>query len=301
MDSFLHDINYLKVDPLGVYSNGQQENKERNEQFNIEQDEGKTKIQWLGDVNKIIDQSDASVATLAKEGNGTKEKPLNVKTGSKRCLTRNKVFKSKRSAQAVKIMFMARYLCNYCDLYLYSKKNIKAHKDKLHKVKQPKNPSALVKNNSCHIRGKTYKNLDNHPRLVHNSKIHICHHCPYTTRFNTNLAKHITSAHTTDNITTCPYCSKSTKNIKRYLQLNLCDKLEKRIVSSVKCILYDKTFSRKEHMEQHLKSGHLQILDVLCLLCDYKTHCNFNLKVHMTGAHKDPRGPYKVKTRQAVI
>ena len=52
MDSFLHDINYLKVDLLGVYSNGQQENKERNEQFNIEQDEGKTKIQWLGDVKK---------------------------------------------------------------------------------------------------------------------------------------------------------------------------------------------------------------------------------------------------------
>ena len=165
---------------------------------------------------------------------------------------------------------MARYLCNHCDSYLYTKKNIKAHKDELHKIKQLKYESVLVNKKSCRVGGKTYRNVDNHLRLVHNSTLHICHHCPYTTRFNTNLPKYISIAHTTDDITTCPHCVKSTKNIKTHLQQNWCDKPEKRNMFYVKCILCDITFSRKEHIERHFKSVHLQILNVLCLLCDYK-------------------------------
>ena len=69
---------------------------------------------------KIIGRSDASVANLAIEGNGVEEKPLHVKTGSKKCLTTsntgNKVFKSKMSGQSQQhIQCMARYLCNQCD------------------------------------------------------------------------------------------------------------------------------------------------------------------------------------------
>ena len=128
--------------------------------------------------------------------------------------------------------------------------------------------------------------------------IQKCPHCPYITRFASNLTKHITRSHTEDNVTTCPYCAKATKNIKRHLQQNWCDKPEERLVFSVKCARCDKTFSRKEHRERHLKSVHEKILDVLCSLCDYKTHSNFNLRVHMTGSHKGRRGPYKGKAKK---
>ena len=142
--------------------------------------------------------------------------------------------------------------------------------------------------------------------MIHKRKVHgvtkQCLHCGSCFKTNSLLKSHINSTHTKETqiektITTCLYCAKATKNIKRHLQRNRCDKPEKQVVLSVKCDRCDKTFSRREHMRRHMRSVHDKIISFACILCDYMTYSKFNLKVHMTRTHNGlrPRGPYKHK------
>jgi len=167
--------------------------------------------------------------------------------------------------------------CDVCKKSFKNKDFLKKHIESTH------NKTAKE---MCPVCGKIYKNVSNHFRIAHEYMTKQCPHCPYSSKISTDLNRHIQRTHTEDTVTTCLYCGKTTKNIKRHLKINKCDRPEERVFAHIKCDRCDKTFSSKEHMKRHIKRIHDKILDIHCLQCNYKTYSNFNLRIHVTRVHE---------------
>ena len=45
-------------------------------------------------------------------------------------------------------------------------------------------------------------------------------------------------------------------------------------------------FCSKEALKRHTNNIHLNLKDKLCPHCDYKTHVNFNLRIHIMRVHE---------------
>ena len=168
--------------------------------------------------------------------------------------------------------------CEICNKSFKNKDVLKKHMDSTHNK---------IAKEMCPICGKIYKNVGNHVRLVHEYMDKNCPHCKYSCKTFTDLNRHIQRIHTEETVTTCTHCGKRTKDIKRHLKINKCDRpKEERVVALIKCDRCDKTFSSKEHIKRHIKRIHDKILDIHCSQCDYKTYSNFNMRIHVTRVHE---------------
>lgn len=169
--------------------------------------------------------------------------------------------------------------CTYCNKRYRSRADLTKHEKQSH---------GDGPNEMCPVCGKLVRNMVQHINKVHQEQpLRLCPHCSFTTKTAEGLRGHIASRHTENTVTTCPYCGKRTKDVKRHLKANLCDKPEEKAkIVKIQCEQCDKTFMSADYIRRHVKQVHEKVLDIACGQCNYRTYSNFNLRVHVMRVHE---------------
>jgi len=134
----------------------------------------------------------------------------------------------------------------------------------------------------CHICGKLVgePSLRGHIKNIHSTEIHKCDYCDFTTnramKVRVHMKKHLRPAKP------CPECGKLVKSLAQHFRLNCSSTAQK---ERFPCPICEKTFSKKDGMQKHVRHVHDNVKNILCNFCDYKTNSSFNLRLHISKMH----------------
>lgn len=134
----------------------------------------------------------------------------------------------------------------------------------------------------CHICGKLVgePSLRGHIKNIHSTEIHKCDFCDFTTnramKVRVHMKKHLRPAKP------CPECGKHVKSLAQHFRLNCSSTVQK---ERYPCPICEKTFSKKDGMQKHIRHVHDNVKNILCNFCDYKTNSSFNLRLHVSKMH----------------
>jgi len=113
--------------------------------------------------------------------------------------------------------------------------------------------------------------LESHISQVHSTEVHKCDVCDFTANTKLKVDGH-RKKHFKE-MSKCPECGKSVKQLKNHFRKNCSGKTENH-----NCHLCEKTFKHKQSLKIHIKCVHDKIKNIQCQLCQYTTYKNFNLK-----------------------
>ena len=204
------------------------------------------------------------------------------------------------------------FKCEECDTYYDTITKLHAHQKNVH---------VHEKNYHCDKCGKSFKKLGSlttHQQSMHSDKDLHCDKCEYTTNRQKSLEDHYMRNHTSGNFI-CDECGRtytnplSLKNHKREVH-------DERKVGEFKCTyegcdaIFSRLLTMRSHlMNKHVKPGHkphqcqycpakfnapakkidheknvhLNINDVECDICGYKTSSKLRLRWHTRNVHRN--------------
>ena len=120
--------------------------------------------------------------------------------------------------------------------------------------------------------------LSNHKRLKHGDvKQFNCEHCVYTSTKKGNLEQHIQSVHNKEKVI-CETCG---KNFSKKSHLN-------RHIKNFKCTICDNQFQKLYNLNKHIKNLHEET-NLKCNNCSYATNDLFNMERHSESCRKRKR------------
>ena len=200
------------------------------------------------------------------------------------------------------------YVCDQCPQKFITEGKLRSHVKTMHPdglnftcdqcAKQYKNRSGLhthMKNmhgketlqcDKCEFTSISQKYLENHRIRMHGTENIVCEQCGKTFTNPLSLKEHMYETHAKAKEIQCTFegCDlvfdKQTKMRNHYNRVHIgIAKLKK-----IKCGYCDKMFLQDHQRKEHEKK-HLEILDFLCELCDYKTFAKGKLRQHMKRVH----------------
>ena len=173
--------------------------------------------------------------------------------------------------------------CDQCEFTAVGLKRLRRHQKSHTSNLDTVNVTNSVKI-PCHVCGKelTEASLPGHVANTHPDaavQSFSCDKCDYITESRTYFLAHKQRHKKT--LQQCPVCKRSVKYLNNHLNRGNCVKRK----PSIPCDLCDKVFTDPYHMRRHVKVVHMKIKDIICDMCDYRTHSSFNLKLHRSKMH----------------
>jgi len=176
--------------------------------------------------------------------------------------------------------------CDQCSFTTVGLKRLRRHQ-KTHKtdLKTEKGGDSNMTKIPCYICGKELieASLEGHVANMHKdallSETYSCDKCDYVTGSRTYFLAHKQRHKKT--LEQCPVCKRKVKYLNHHLNRGTCVKRK----ASIPCELCDKVFTDAYHVRRHVKVVHMKIKDIICDMCDYRTHSSFNLKLHRSKMH----------------
>jgi len=204
------------------------------------------------------------------------------------------------------------YSCDYCEYTSYTKMNIKNHTRQTHPKRKEMKMLMKISCDQCDFVAKTndgrprpdklpvHKRIEHgqkfpcdlcgkvflkeekltvHKKSQHDSRIHKCDECDYSTTIKWNLPSHYRVKHT-DQMFYCDQCEFSGKlitQVNRHIQV----KHEGKLYYCEEC---EYSAPYKGGLSRHIEMMHIGIT-FSCSFCDYKSSTKANLKVHTDAKH----------------
>lgn len=172
------------------------------------------------------------------------------------------------------------YSCEICKMKFVGIRTLRRHMTMEHQsVNLYTKEKKMV---PCHICGKLVgePSLRGHIKNIHSTEIHKCDYCDFTTnramKVRVHMKKHLRPAKP------CPECGKLVKSLAQHFRLNCSSTAQK---ERFPCPICEKTFSKKDGMQKHVRHVHDNVKNILCNFCDYKTNSSFNLRLHISKMH----------------
>ena len=144
--------------------------------------------------------------------------------------------------------------------------------------------------------------------LQHKTQEYSCKECDYRSNNSSYLWWHVEAIHTENKTLKCNYCDikvttkfnlnrhmktihKAKYNLERQMEIfqEAYNKLSgiQEVKNKFSCQYCEKSYTRKDHLVSHEKSKHIEKIEYLCKLCDYKTKASkHHLKRHVLSVHE---------------
>ena len=205
------------------------------------------------------------------------------------------------------------FRCNLCPKKFNTERQLKGHLEKHAKPKDPA-PDRHFQCDKCENHYKTRGGLHTHIQSVHGTETYQCDKCEYTSKSLKLLENHHLRMHSTGQIV-CDQCGKTFTNSltladhksnshgqNKQIQCTFegCDLVFSRKdqlrhhvrrvhigmekLKKLKCGYCDKMFVQEFQRKTHEKK-HLQIYDINCDICEFKTFSKQQLQAHKKRVH----------------
>jgi len=174
--------------------------------------------------------------------------------------------------------------CDVCEFTCVGLNRLRRHQN-THQIKGVKAEAEAAAKVPCYVCGVELKeaSLPNHLYTAHpdvsNGTVYKCDKCDYTTLSKFSISSHKKS-HSLQ-LQECPVCKRKVKYLSKHIKRGNCVNKKE----PIPCELCDKVFTDKWHVKRHVKIVHMQVKDISCDMCEYRTYTSFNLRVHKSKMH----------------
>ena len=170
-----------------------------------------------------------------------------------------------------------KHCCHICGDEFKKKSAMKYHiKAKHEAVKLP-----------CPYCGECFQEMETHVKNIHENSMQKCSLCDFQSRRTYALRLHTKNIHSNVKQKTCEFCGELRKDLKKHLERTKCGQginVEER--KDIECEQCGKKFTTTDSLKKHTKAIHMNVKNMQCNYCDYKTYSGYNLKLHITKMHE---------------
>ena len=176
------------------------------------------------------------------------------------------------------------YNCENCPRKFDTEDRLKAHVKKIH------TDELNYQCDKCEKRFKNPSNLHTHLKYTHGTKTIQCDKCEYSCKNISKLKRHQTRVHSSNQII-CDKCGKTFTNTlslkdHKCMTCSQKSKTSKRLSKKPICQYCGAKFHGQRDRVVHEKSVHLNIRDLMCDECDYRTANAYKLRCHKEAIHE---------------